>query len=176
MSRYYLISQLPALSMDQPPHITAETFLLSCREQLGPADAGAAEALMTGGPSAHAFVTAWRNKDTLIRNAVAKARARAASTDATQWLHPTQEDDSQIERLVEDAFELPNPLRQERALDKTRWAVAESLQGLDPMDVKVVLAYAVKLSIALRWAALDTKRGQEVFDALTQLPEGQITL
>ena len=176
MSRYYLISQLPTLSIDQPPLITAETFLLLCREQLGPADACAAEALMTGEPSAHAFVRAWRGKDTLLRNAIVKARARAAGTDPAQWLRPVQEDDSQIERFVEDAFELPNPIRQERALDKTRWAVLEALQGLDPMGINVVLAYAVKLSIAWRWAALDVKRGREVFDALTQLPEEQITL
>jgi len=176
MSQYYLISSLPALSLDHAPQITAEAFIASCRAQLGRADAEAAEALMTGAPSAHAFVTAWRDKDTVLRNAVAKARARAAGTDAARWLRPAQGYDAQIERLVEDAFQQPDPVRQERALDRARWAVAEEMQGYDPMGVRVALAYAVKLSLALRWAALDAGRGQEAFGRLARLPDGLITL
>jgi len=34
----------------------------------------------------------------------------------------------------------------------------------------------VKLSLALRWADLDVRRGREVFDKLTRLPDGLITL
>jgi len=169
MSRYYLISSLSALSLDHAPQITAEAFLSACRAQLGRADADAAEALMTGGASAHPFVTAWRERDTLLRNAVARARARSAGTDAAQWLRPVQGWDAQIERLVEEALQQPDPMRCERALDRVRWAAAEELQGLDPMDVKVALAYAVKLALALRWAALDKERGREVFDGLTRL-------
>ena len=124
----------------------------------------------------HPFVRAWRDKDTILRNAVAKARSRAAGTDAAQWLRPAQGDDAQIERLVEDAFQQPDPLRRERALDRARWAMVEELQGFDPMHVNVALAYAVKLALALRWAKLDAGRGREVFDGLTRLPDGLITL
>ena len=170
MSHYYLIASLPLLSLDQPPQITAERFLDLCRTWLSGASAGAAEALMTGTPSEHPFVKAWRGKDTLLRNAVAKARARAAGTDPGSWLRPVQEDDTQIAHLVEEAFQQPDPLRIERALDRVRWTVAEEMLGLDLMDVNAVLAYAVKLSLALRWADLDTGRGREVFDACVALP------
>ncbi|MCL1921757.1 MAG: hypothetical protein FWG50_11925 [Kiritimatiellaeota bacterium] len=176
MSRYYLIASLPTLSLEQPPQITAEAFLLSCREQLGRAEAEAAEALMTGAGSAHPFVSAWREKDTLLRNAVAKARARAAGADASRWLRHAQGCDAQVERLAEDAMQQPDPAKQERALDKARWVAVEGLQGLDPMGANVPLAYAVKLALALRWAALDAGRGQEAFDGLTRLPEGLVTL
>jgi len=176
MSHYYLIASLPLLSLDQPPQITAEGFLESCRAWLSGAAADAAEALMTGGPSGHPFVRAWRGKDTLLRNAVAKARARAAGADVEQWLRPAQEEDTQIERLVEDALQQPDPFRTERALDRVRWDVAEEMQGFDLMTIDAVLAYAVKLSLALRWATLDAGRGREVFENLTQLPDGLITL
>lgn len=174
MSRYYLISSLPMLSLEQTPGITAEAFLAACRAQLGQADADAAEALMTGAPSAHPFAAAWRDKDTVLRNAVAKARARAAGTDAAQWLRQAQGCDAQIERLAEDALQQPDPIRQERALDKARWLAAEELQGHDPMGAGVPLAYAVKLALALRWAALDAARGQATFDALARLPDGLV--
>ena len=176
MSHYYLISSLPLVSLDQPPQVTAEGFLGLCRAWLGGAAAEAAEALMTGKPSGHPFVKAWRGKDTLLRNVVAKARARAAGTDAEQWLRPAQEEDTQIERLVEDALQQPDPFRTERALDRVRWDVAEEMQGFDLMTIDAVLAYAVKLSLALRWATLDAGRGREVFENLTQLPDGLITL
>jgi len=176
MSHYYLIASLPLLDFNQPPQITAEVFLESCRAQLSGAVAGAAEALMTGKPSGNPFVKAWRGKDTLLRNAVAKARARAAGTDPGPCLRPVQEDDAQIERLVEDAFQQPDPLRVERALDRVRWTMAEEMLGLDLMDVSVVLAYAVKLSLVLRWAALDAGRGREMFDKLVRLPDGLITV
>jgi hypothetical protein len=176
MSRYYLIASLPLLSLEHAPGITAEYFLAECRAHLGGADADAAEALMMGKPSEHSFVKAWRAKDTLLRNAIVKARARATGSDPAQWLRPAQEYDTQIERLAENAFQEPNPIRQERMLDKARWAMVEELQGLDPMDGNVVLAYAVKLSLALRWAALDAAVGQETFNTLTRLPDGLITL
>ena len=211
MSRYYLISSLPSLSLDRPPQITAEAFLEACRAQLGRGDAEAAEELCSGtvvrspksevlSPNAgvgdlglrtsdsgdcppqaqhssaatrHPFVKAWRQKETLLRNAIVKARARARGADAVQWLCSgaavlRQGDDTQIERLVEDAFQQPDPLRRERALDKARWAMAAELQGLDPMGINVALAYAVKLSLALRWAKLDAGRGREVFEELTE--------
>ena len=176
MNRYFLISSLPLLNLGQAPRITAEGFLAVCREQLGDgANMGAVEALMTSKPSTHPFVTAWRNKDTALRNAIVKARADNA--DPAQWLRPVLgDDDSEIERLVEEAFRQSDPLRQENALDKARWILVEGLQGLDPTDIKVVLAYAVKLSLALRWAALDAERGRETFNTLTQLPDGLITL
>jgi len=176
MSRYYLIASLPMLSLEHKPNITAEAFLASCRAQLGEADADAAEALMSGAPSGHPFVVAWRDKDTLLCNAAARARARAKGTDATRWVRPAQGCDVRLERLVEEAFQQPDPILRERALDQARWRVVEDLQGHDPMGTPVALAYAVKLALALRWAALDAGRGRAVFDDLTRLPEGLITL
>ena len=177
MSLYYLISSLPLLEFDQPPQITADAFLKACREQVGGATADAVEALMSGAPSGHPFVKAWRGKDTLLRNAVARARARGAGVDPERWLRPVQEaPDAYLERLVEDAFLQPDPFRMERMLDKARWAILEEMQGLNLMDAKAVLAYAVKLSLAWRWANLDAGRGQEAFGRLTLLPDGLITV
>jgi hypothetical protein len=72
--------------------------------------------------------------------------------------------------LVEDAFDEPDPLRREKALDKIRWRVAEELQGPDPLDVRGVFAYAVKLALLARWAALTPEQGQTAFDRLTEIP------
>jgi hypothetical protein len=68
---------------------------------------------------------------------------------------------------VDDAFEQPDPLKREKELDEARWMLAESLQGYDPMGVSVALGYAIKLTLALRWANLNVAAGRETFEQLT---------
>ncbi|MEI7947188.1 MAG: DUF2764 family protein [bacterium] len=167
MSTYYLISSLPMLSLDSQPLITAEAFAESCRAQLNTEDADAAEALLRNTPSQHPFVLAWRDKDANLRNAIARARARLADTDAERWIRPTEGCDTGIDLLVDDAFEQPDPLKREKEIDEARWLIAESLQGYDPMSVSVALGYAIKLTLALRWAKLNANIGRETFEQLT---------
>jgi hypothetical protein len=167
MSTYYLISSLPMLSLDSQPLITAEAFLEACRAQLNAEDADAAEALIQNTPSQHPFVLAWRDKDTILRNAIARSRARLADMDAERWIRPTEGCDPCIDLLVNDAFEQPDPLKREKELDDTRWVIAESLQGYDPMSVSVALGYAIKLALAWRWANLNADKGRETFEQLT---------
>ena len=167
MSTYYLISSLPMLSLDSQPLITAEAFLEACQAQLKAEDADAAEALLRNTPSQHPFVLAWRDKDTILRNAIARARARLADMDAERWIRPTEGCDTCIALLVDDAFEQPDPLKREKELDEARWTLAESLQGYDPMGVSVALGYAIKLTLALRWANLNVDAGRETFEQLT---------
>lgn len=170
MSLYYLLASLPTLTFDATPSLSAAAFLEACRAQLGEADAEAADALFHGAPSSHPFAAAWRDKEAILRNAVARERARAAGLDATRWLRPTDGCDTQIESLVEDAFQEGDPLKKEKALDQARWTAAEELQGPDPLSVKVALAYAVKLAILARWSARRADRGHKVFDTLTAIP------
>lgn len=170
MSLIYLLSSLPLLTFEAAPPLTVEAFLGACREQLGAADAEAAAALINGSPSRHAFVEAWRDKEAILRNAVARERARAAGLDPARWLRPTAGCDTLVESLVEDAFQESDPLSKEKELDRIRWGVAEELQGPDPLTVRAVLSYAVKLSILAKWRALSPDAGRAVFDSLTQTP------
>ncbi len=170
MSLIYLISSLPMLSFDARPSITSSKFVEACREQLSAAEATAAEALLSGGSSAHPFVAAWRDKDAILRNAVAEQRARLAGKEASRWLHPVQGCDSRIESLVEDAFQENDPLKREKELDKARWLIVEELQGFDPLDINVIFAYAVKLAILFRWFSLNADQGRQTFETLTKVP------
>lgn len=166
MSTYYLISSLPMLSLDSRPLITAEAFVEACRAQLNVADADAAEALILNTPSQHPFVLAWRDKDAILRNAIARARARLAGTDAERWLRPTEGCDTCIDLLVDEAFEQSDPLKREHELNDARWLIAESLQGYDPMSVSVAVGYAIKLTLAWRWSKLNADQGLATFEQL----------
>jgi hypothetical protein len=167
MSTYYLISSLPVINLEQRPSLTREDYLSQCRSQLRAADADASEALLFDLPSSHPFVVAWRDKETILKNAIAYARATKANADVEPWIRPTEGCDISYEVLVDEVFQLTDPLQRERGLDKIRWMIAESLQAYDPMDVTVALAYAIKLKLALRWATLDEAKGQATFEQLT---------
>lgn len=170
MSLYYLLSSLPMLTFDAPPGLTADTFLDACRAQLGARDAEAAAALVYGAPSSHPFAAAWYDKEAILRNAVARERAHANGTDATRWLRPTDGCDTLIESLVEDAFQETDPLKKEKALDHARWTAVEEVQGPDPLSVRAIFAYAVKLGILSRASTRRTEHGRTAFDTLTAIP------
>jgi Protein of unknown function (DUF2764) len=167
MSTYYLISSLPALSFDLKPSLTPEEYLTLCRAQLGNSDAEVIEALLFDTASSHPFVLAWRDKETILRNAIAYARATLSNADVEPWIRPTQGCDLSYEILVDEIFQVADPLLREQGLDKLRWTIAESLQAYDPMDVSVAFAYAIKLKLAWRWAKLNTEKGQATFEQLT---------
>jgi len=167
MSTYYLISSLPTVSLDVKPTLTPEEYHSFCRSQLGSADAEAIEALLFDTVSAHPFVVAWRDKETILKNAIAYARATILNADVEPWIRPTQGCDLSYEVLVDEVFQITDPLQREKGLDKLRWTIAESLQAYDPMDATVALAYAIKLKLAWRWANLNTEKGQTAFEQLT---------
>lgn len=167
MSLIYLLSSLPLLSFDTPPQLSRAKFAEMCRDQLSESDAAVVHALLYGGESEHSFVAAWRDQDAILRNAVARRRARGSGRDASRWLRATAGSDKRIEAGVEDAFQASDPLMKEKALDRLRWRLADELEGYDPLSIGVAFSYAVKLAIAARWTALDAARGQQIFNQCT---------
>ena len=169
MSLIYLVSSLPMLSFESASGPSDGAFLSACRDQLAPGDAAVAEALLAGRPLNHPFAEAWADKETILRNAVARQRARAQGTDPARWLRPTPGCDNSIETAVEDAFQEPSPLKRETALDKLRWTLADELAGPDPLHINALFAYAVKLAVLGHRRALDAARGAQIFESLTSL-------
>ena len=71
----YFASTLPSFAFGAPPPMSAEELRAAAEGNLRAADLAALDALLSGGPSDHPFVAAWRDRDTQLRNAVARARA-----------------------------------------------------------------------------------------------------
>ena len=169
MSVVYLLSSLPALSLDSRPAMTVPEFLAACRGELSAKDADACEALALDRPGEHAFVRAWRDKEAVLRNIAVRNRARKLGRDAGRWTRPTSDCDLMLERLTDAAFQLEDPAQREKALDRARWAAVEELEGVDPISVKRVFGYAVKLSLAWKWSGLDEAKGMAAFETLTDM-------
>ena len=161
MNYYYFAASLPLLTLDGAPPCSVDEFSALCREHLAGDDLAAAEALLGDGPSDHPYVTAWRDLETQLRNALARTRAARLGVDPAPHVRPQQGVDSAVDKAVTDAYTRSSPIERERVLDQFRWAAAEAIAGFDAFALDTILAYSVKLRLAERWASLDENQGRE---------------
>lgn len=69
-----------------------------------------------------------------------------------------------LEKQVEDAFDSPNPLKTEQALDQLRWVELENLATGHDFDFQALFLYRVKLLIMEKFSSLTKALGQETVD------------
>jgi len=169
MNYYYFVASLPMLSLTTPPPFSMERFLDLCDDQLSAPDRAAMDDLLAG-PTAstgsHPFVRKWRNGEVQLRNTVAQARAAREKRDATPFLREHEGYDLMIDEGVSDAFSQEDPLSRELTLDRLRWQLAGDAVGGNLFSESAVFAYALRLSLAARWAALDDEQGAELVNGI----------
>lgn len=173
MNYYYFAATLPALALDEPPPLRQDEFLARCREHLRPTDFETLSQVFEPHPTRradHPFLQAWQRSEVLLRNALARARAAHRGCDVAPFLRPEASPDSAVDQAAKAALEHAVPLDRELALDRFRWTQAEQLAGYDPFALESILAYALKLKLVERWAALDAKVGRHVVDTLIAQP------
>lgn len=154
------------LTLGRPSPLSFDTFCERCREHLSPADAVVLEDLITGGArSEHPFVVAWRERETRLRNAVARARASRLGREVGPYLRPERGFDMYTLKAVEEAFARPTPVERELELDRFRWQVLEELAGRALFSIEAVLAYALRLRLVERWSRLEAEPGRRVVEA-----------
>ena len=174
MKYYYLAASLPMLSMDASPPISLDTFRALCAEHLSAHDYRALEALLAGAADPHAFVGDWNRVETALRNACVRERAGRLKRDPVPFLRREADLDTAMARHVAAAFARRTPLEREHALDRLRWDLAEELAGFDPFSSRALLAYALQLRLAERWARMDPGAGDKTLESLVNRePEAQ---
>lgn len=174
MSLPYLLATLPYQLFNTPAPITAEAFEAACTEQLAATDARTAIALLRGEPDDAPFARAWQEKETLIRNAVARNRNTLRGKDSELATRPTATADLRVNADIDAAFQAGDPGTRDTAIQRVRWHAVEELEGPSPISLNALFAYAVKLRINARRAAMTPEAAQplvkELLDA--KLPEG----
>ena len=162
-NHWYLVSSLPYLRFGEKPPMSVEAFRAACVGWLDDDELVAIDALLenrepeAGGAPA---VQLW-NGEVQLRDAVVRVRAKNRGTDGSSVVKPHDGFSATIEKMVTNAFTRANPLEQEMELDRTRWALAEDLALTATFGLPAVLAFAVKVRIAERWAQMDEDRGKE---------------
>ena len=175
MGRYhYLTSSLPALSLEAPPPFSPDEFRFKCQGVLGKGDLAELDSVLAGrAAEGHsAFARAWAGADAQIRNTAAKARGAKLGVEAKPFLKSHPGYAVWLDKEVGDALAKASPLARETGLDLARWKFVEDLARADASGLPAVLAFAVKLTLATRWAAMKEEAGRERLEQLvSQLEE-----
>jgi hypothetical protein len=171
---HYLTSSLPALSLEAPPPFTPEEFRFKCQGALSKTDLVELDLLLAGksAEGSAAFSRAWAGGDAQIRNTAAKARGAKLGVEAKPFLKSHPGYAVWLDKDVSDALAKANPLDREMGLDGARWKFVEDLARADAFGLPAVLAFAVKLMLVARWAAMKEEAGRERLEKLvSQLEE-----
>ena len=170
----YLVSSLPALSLEMPPPFAPDEFRFKCQGVLSTADLAELNLLLAGksAEGRTAFSKAWAGGDAQIRNTAAKARGAKLGVEAKPFLKSHPGYAVWLDKEVTDALAKASPLAREMGLDLARWKFVEDLARADASGLPAVLAFAVKLMLATRWSAMKEEAGRERLDQLvSQLEE-----
>jgi hypothetical protein len=163
MSYYFLTASLPELRMGDLPGITFAEFEDACSRHLTGSHFDALAALDVTSevpPGAPEYVRRWHDAENQMRNTVARARSARIGREPGKAARSTRDYDVFMDKVISDAFQNASPRERERALDAYRWEKSDALAGRDPFSIDAILAYAIRLRIAHRWAAMDEEQGK----------------
>ncbi len=158
---WYLVSSFPVLRLGEKPALGVEAFRAACAGHLSADETAAIESVLENREPPPGLASKHWNAEVQLRDAVVRVRAKKRGTDAAPFLKSYEGFSVAIEKQVTDAFARPNPLEQELALDEARWALADEIALAEPFGFSGVLAFAIKVRMAERWAELDETIGQE---------------
>ncbi|QKS27692.1 DUF2764 family protein [Accumulibacter sp.] len=176
MSYHYLVASLPMLSLDTPPPFSSRDFLSHCHGVLKTSDLAVLEAIVSGSVViGNAVAATWTARETQTRNLIAQFRAARLGVDPRPFLRDHSGYDVALAQAVTDALAAATPVEREQALDRCRWRIAEELSLADPFGFASILAFAIKLGIAERWARLTEAAGgrqaEALLAAMSQAPD-----
>ena len=149
MSVDYIVSSLPSLSFGAPAPISWERFVAVC----------GGEGMIRGALDR----SAWSDLETQLRNAVAEARV---GNDG--FARPTNGCSLFWKNRVIAAFQEKDIAKRDELLDRIWWDAADELvPPASPLGAGALAAYAIRLKIAVKRAAISRDAGNAAFDRLT---------
>ncbi len=169
MNHYFLVSSLPLLQLGHKPLLSLTAFLTLCETHLTPNDHSVLLDLLTsnGENNSHPFAREWLDRETELRNEIARFRSQKKPHVSETWHRTQQGARVFIQAAVANSFQAPDPLERERSLDQLRWTILDELAGLDPFSTESVFSYGLRLRMACRWAAFDQDSGLTLLEHAT---------
>jgi hypothetical protein len=160
----YLVASLPTLALTAAPRVSSATLLASSAGVLRPDHREDLRAIVEDRPQdvRAPQLKPYRDADTQLRDALARIRAARAGAAYDVRAHPFGGYDARCVDAAERAMELDDPLERELLLDGLRWRLLDELAVSPPFGLQAVLAYALKLRLAEKWAAMDETEGLRI--------------
>ena len=174
----YFLSSLPSLRQGEVPRRTHEAFLAECARHVTPEQ----YALLSGlslNPAELPNVdlpealSAWKDWETDLRNAMAEARARRLHQVGASWQRPTQDIFPSDRKRAEDIVCGMTGREQDEALDNLRWQKLEELGASHTFDFSALVLYALKSLLLEKARQTQEDAGEKFFEELSQSAERQ---
>ena len=164
MEYVYLVASLPTLALTAAPRISSDSLLASSAGVLRPDHWEDLRAIVEDRPQdvRGSELRPYRDADTQLRDALARIRAARAGAAYDPGAHAYGGYDVRCVDAAERALELDDPLERELLLDGLRWTLLGELALSPPFGFQAVLAYALKLRLAEKWAAMDEAEGLRI--------------
>lgn len=175
MPYHYLVASLPTLTFGDQIPFSSRDFLSRCTGVLKAEHLAILAAVLHGQTvQGSSFAASWTARETQLRNALARFRGARLGVDSRSFEREHTGFDVAMSKAITDALAQHTPLEREQALDRCRWHVVEELALPDPFGLAAVLAFAIKLRIAERWAALNETVGErKVEDFIAAMTNAQ---
>lgn len=164
MEYVYLVVSLPHLDLAGAPPFSSTELLLSCDGVLRQDHWQDLRAIVEDraqdvrAPEARRLVGA----ETQLRNALARIRAQRAGVAYVARARRPTAFDARAAEAAARAMAAADPLARELALDRHRWTLLEEIAAQPAFGVQAVFAYAFRLRLVEKWAALSDEAGLDV--------------
>lgn len=159
---YYLVSQLPFLSLDKRPTLSSRDFLEEARKWLSSKDFNclveASLDVFNENASMPLSLVSYKAFERSLRQSLAYLRK----------VDVIQPDFQQVEK-IKNILEAANPLEKEKKLIFMRWEYIEELELGHFFDIDFLILYYIKLQLLERLFSFDKEKGQKIFDTLCEV-------
>ncbi|AEF83828.1 conserved hypothetical protein [Treponema primitia ZAS-2] len=183
-SYYYLAAQLPNLVYGQSAPINfgyfeelAEKFLDAtdkaffdmislAPDSLGPEGDGTPSYAELPRSTGCEFIDKWREWERALRLNLARYRSQRLKRDNVVSVEPPLLPVEASAAAARAVAVSDSPLEAEEILDKARWDLIGSIQGLDSFSQDIIFAYKLKLLILERRLSFKTEEGFKEYKSL----------
>jgi len=165
----YLISSLPTLSFVSRPPFSLEDLFTKCKGLIPEIEIELLRSACYKGttflnPAATGILGKWANFEILLRNELARLRARRKKVDVLKFIRLPDDSEAYISHIAMIAYRSTSIMEAERILDQARWDFLESLSLGHYFDFDFLMVYLLKLKILDRWDKVQQADKEHLFN------------
>lgn len=116
--------------------------------------------------SKNEFIRAYFDFDARLRNMKVSYLAKRLGKNGDDYQVELPEADFEEEAQIRTILENTDFVAREQQMDELKWEKASDIARLDYFNMNTILAFLVKAKAVQRWAELDLKKGEEMFQKL----------
>ena len=118
------------------------------------------------------FIRQYFDFDVRLRNMKVNYLAKRLGKKGEDYLVELPEADFEEETQIRDILNDADFVERERKMDELKWEKANDIARMDYFNMNTILAFLVKAKAVQRWAELDEKKGEEMFQKLVSEVRG----